>query len=275
MASAESIFIKEFNRNIRSASINKDIFSIKLPEEVKNWSVSGSDLLAVNGIPDSSGVYYGLNRSIVKKLPRGVVASKRKVDIVTRDFVRDENNRYVYEDVKIPKGSMVIVSNKSLAIPYGYKSEDGFGYVDFIQNGKNREYLYIVPKVYLYETHQTALALSVKNMKNFKGMGYQTWENGVIYLHIIPYKPNSTYVGSKILKTSHKLDYGKEIKSIVDFWIKERVIPNVALCETEDRGNLVLKPTARGYMDYSQREELSLGEKEIYGENVDSASEEE
>lgn len=267
MPTLEGLFIKEFYKNIRSSSVEKDIFSIPLPVESKSWKVSGSDEVGIKGIPSEAGLYTGLNKKVVKKLPRGVVASKRKVDIVTRDFMRDDKNRFIYEDAVIPSGSTVIVAEESLQLPFGYKCDvKGFDYVDFIQNGKTREYLYVIPKIYLYETHQTALALSVKNMKNYKGMGYQTWKNGVIYLHIIPYKPNIRYVGTKILKTGYKLDYGSEIKAIVDFWIEKSIIPNVVLSDTTERGNLVLKPTMRGYEEYNPIEEISLGDKEIYGD---------
>lgn len=268
MATLESIFIKEFKRNTRASQIVKNIYEVPLPEESKSWEVSGSELYAIKGI--KAGLYTGLNQTLVKRLPRNVVASRRKVDLVTRDFVRDSNNRYVYEDVKVPTGSMVIISKTNLELPFKYKvDEEGFGYIDFVSDGVTREYMYYIPKKYLYQTHQTALALSVKNMKNFMGMGYVSWKFGMIFLHVIPYKPNQNYVGSKILKTSLSLNYDKEVKSIVDYWISTNVIPNISLCNTDEVGNLAIKETMTGYNDFSPLEELSLGDKEIYGENIE------
>lgn len=267
MSTLESVFIKEFKRNIRSTQIVKDIYSIPLPQEIKDWNVSGSDQFLIKGISnEAGGLYKFLNGSIVNKMPSGYSPAKRKIDLVSRSFVRDENNRYVYEDVKIPTGSIVVISNENLKLPFGYSTnEKGFGYIDYVLNGKDKEYLYYIPKKYLYLTNQTALVLSVKNMKNFSGSGYVTWKSGVIFLHIIPYKPNVKYVGTKILKTGHTLNYSDEVKTIVDYWINNDIIPNIPLCETAEQGNLVLKETAVGYDFYEPVEEFSLGEKEIYG----------
>ena len=270
MADLENVFIKEFKRNIRSHNVVKNIFDVPLPSIVKEWKVSGSELFGIKDIPSEAGLFSGLNKSIVKKLPKGSIASRRKVDLVTRDFVRDSNNRYVYEDVKIPSGSMVIISRKALELPYGYKSPlDGFGYIDFTENRGKREYTYYIPKTYIYSLHQTALVLSVKNMKNFAGMGYLSWNFGLIYLHIIPYKPNYKYVGTKVLKTGLKLNYSEEVKSIVDFWVNNDIIPNIALCDTVLEGNLVVKETSTGYENYEVVDELSLGEKDLYGRGAE------
>jgi len=267
MSSLEKVFIKEFKRNIRSAKVNKNIYNVPLPEEIKEWGISGGEVFAIKGISsEAGGLFANLNKTLVKKLPKGMVASKRKTDLVTRNFVKDSNGRFVYEDVKIPQGSIVVLSSVNLNLPYKYKpNEEGFGYIDFVMNGLSKEFLYYVPKKYLYQTNQTALALSVKNMKNFFGMGYVSWKFGTIYLHIIPYKPNQQYVGTKILKTSHRLNYEKEVKTIVDYWIANDIIPNIALCNTIDEGNLILKSTSKGYDSYEPIEELSLGEKELYG----------
>lgn len=266
MATLEDVFIKEFKRNLKMGGTSKNIFDVPLPESVKSWEVSGEELYFVNGLNESSsGLYYGLNGTLVKKLPKNMVASRRKIDLVKRDFVKDERGRYVYEDVKVPKGSIVVISDKMLHLPFKYQCPDeGFGYIDFITDGKNKEFLYYVPKRYIYQTHQTALALSVKTMKNFRGKGYNTWSYGLIYLHIIPYKPNSQYVGSKILATDLSLNYTDKVKEIVDFWVENGVIADIFLSETFE-GNLVLKETPQGYDDYNPFEELSIGDREIYG----------
>lgn len=266
MANLESVFIKEFKRNIRGASISKDIYRVPLPKESDYWKVSGSEVFAIKGIlEEGGGLFAKLNRTLVRKIPKGAFPSKRKVDIVSRDFVRDDKGRFVYESVKIPNNSVVVISSVNLNLPYKYKSnEEGFGYIDFIRNGSSKEFLYYIPKKYLYLTYQTALALSVKNMKNFFGMGYQSWRFGTIYLHIIPYRPNQKYIGSKILKTSHKINYEKEVKQIVDFWVSNNIIPDIGLCNTINEGNLVLKETSKGYESYEPIEEMSLAEKDTY-----------
>lgn len=276
MASLERVFIKEFKRNIRSSHISKNIYQVPLPKEAGDWEVSDSEVYAIKGIPvDSAGLYSRLNSSLAKKVPPGVSVQKRKVDLVSRNFSKDRDGRLIYENVKIPSGSMIIVSRTNLNLPYGYKINDlGFGYVDFVMNGLFKEFLYYIPKKYLYLANQTALALSVKNMKNFLGKGYLTWKFGTIYLHIIPYKNSRSYVGTKILKTSLKLSYEQEVKLIIDYWIANDIIPNISLCNTIDEGNLVLKDTSKGYEDYELVEEMSLGETEIYGSSNISRTEE-
>lgn len=271
MANLEGVFVKEFKRNIRSARISKNIYEVPLPKEVEDWVVSGADVYGIKGISsEGAGLYAQLNKSLVKRFPQGVSVKRRKVDLVSRGFARDSDGRFIYEDVKVPQGSVVVISSVNLNLPYKYKvNEEGFGYVDFILNGSSKEFLYYVPKKYLYLTNQTALALSVKNMKNFFGMGYTTWKFGTIYLHVIPYKHSRSYVGTKILKTSHSTNYEKEVKSIVDYWIDNDIIPNVALCNTINEGNLVLKPTSRGYDSYYPIEEISLGDEEFYSNSKD------
>lgn len=272
MSTLERVFVQEFKKSIRYGGVVKNIFDIPLPSEVSGWNVSGCDLFAIKGIDSGvSGLFSGLNGSLVRKLPKNVAVARRKIDIVKRDFARDENGRFIYEDVSVPTGSMVVVSEVNLSLPFRYKCEDkGFGYIDFVINGKKKEFLYYVPKTYLYAVHQTALALSVKNMKNFSGKGYQTWSNGVIYLHVIPYNTGKSYVGSKILKTGYSLNYGKEVRSIIDYWMEKRVIPNISLCNTVEYGNLVLKDTVQGYDSYVPVEELSLGDKIMFGDEFDS-----
>ena len=275
MASLESVFIKEFNRGIRMSGAVKDIYKVPLPEECKSWKVSGCELYGVNGLGESSGLFRALNGTLVKKIPRNADAKKRKVDLVTRDFVRGNDGRFVYEDVKVPSGSMVVISDKSLNLPYNYKCEDpGFGYIDFITVGGNREFLYYIPKKNMFKVNQTALALSVKNMKNYSGMGYLSWKFGTIYLHIIPYAPTRSYVGSKILKTGYSLNFTEEVRKIVDFWEENRVIPRIQLCETSFNGNLVLRETQRGYEVYNPVDELSVGDRITLGDEVDEVVEE-
>ena len=270
MSSLERVFIKEYKRAMRNSLVAKNIYNVPLPQEVNRWGILDGDTFVINGIPsDSAGLFSSLNKSIVKKLPSGVSPQRRKFDLVNRCFIKDSMGNFIYENVKIPSNSMVILSSVNLNLPYRYKANDtGFGYIDFIVNRGFKEYLYYVPKRYLYRSNQTALALSVKNMKNYFGKGYMTWKFGTVYLHIIPYKSSRNYVGTKILKTSHSLNYEKEVKAIVDFWVENDVIPNIALCNTIDEGNLVLKDTARGFDDYIPVEEMSLIDCEIYSNNV-------
>ena len=244
----------------------KDIFKIPLPEECSRWYVSGTELYMVKGVNNPD--FQDLEGVLVKKLPKNMVAKQRVIDKATKQFKKNEDGSFVYKDYTIPTGSMVVISNKNMSIPLRYwnQAEDGYGYVDFVQSkGEGVLYMYVLPKSVLYKVHQTALVLSVKDMKNYSGMGYKTWRDGKIFLHVIPYNPNSKYIASKVLKTACTLNFSNEIRTIVDFWEKVGLIPKINLCGLEDSSNLVLKPTTVGYNEYERMDMLPLSDKEIFG----------
>lgn len=259
--------MREFRNAVKDVGY-KDIYKVALPKEVESWEVSGTEIYGVQGI--ERGYYSDLNRTFVKRLPRGMVAKRRTIDKVTRGFKVNVDGSNVYEEYKVPSGSIVVLSDKKINLPYTeyVKPIEGYGYIDFATGGRGIEYMYVLPKSVLYRVHQTALVLSVKDMKDYSGMGYVTWNMGKIFLHIIPYSPNSQYTGSKVLKTGMSLDYSKEIKTIVDFWQNTGVIPNIGICRLQDDSNLVTKPTTIGYNEYDPIESLPLSEKEVYGENA-------
>lgn len=269
----EELFVKEFKQEISNIG-SKNIYSVPLPPSSANWRISGTELYGVNGI--TKKYFSELNKTIARKVPRDYIVRKRVVDKVIRGFKTNDDGSYVYKDVTVPNGSMVISSDTNIKLPYlEYIKEpkDGFSYVDFISNNNKKEYLYIVPKENLYKVHQTALAISVSSMKNYSGSGYKTWRSGIIYIHIIPYNPNSSYVGSKILKTGCTLNYDKEIEEILTYWQQVGFIPMLALCQLESGENIALKPTTVGYYEYDPIDKYSLSEKEQYGSQLESADE--
>ena len=260
MKNLESEFVKEFKSEV-GVFESKDIYSVPLPKSCMGWYVSGRELYYVQGVEDE---YFSLlNDNYVGKLPKGTVARKRVVDRANRCFRRDKEGNFVYSEVKLPKDSIVVTSYKNLSIPYGMKF-DGYGYIDYVSKPEGMEFMYYMKKENLFKANQTALALSVKNMKNYSGMGYVTWLMGTVYLHVIPYHPGATYVGSKILKTGMSLNYGSEIREIIKYWTSINFIPNISLSEIEN-GNLVLKQTEVGYNEYIPYDSLSVGDREIYG----------
>lgn len=267
MRTVEDVFIREFKQAVSNVGF-KDIFKIPLPEVTKQWYVSGTELYVVRGV---EAQYYSLlNNTVVKRLPRGTVAKRRVVDKSTRGYKTDAQGKFEYEDYVVPNGSIVVISQVQLGIPYkGYKTadKDGYGYIDFVQQGGTVEYMYVVPATKLYKINQLALALSVTNMKNYMGSGYVTWNSGTIFLHIIPYNPNAKYVGSRILVTKYNTDFKVEISEILNFWQASGVIPNIQLSALSDGSNLVLKPTMAGYESYLPVESTAIGDKEIYGES--------
>ena len=263
MRTLEDVFVREFRTSVSAGY--KDIYNIPLPEVSKSWEVSGTEVYAIKGIEDE---YYGkLNKSMVKKLPKGFEAKRRVIDKVNRTYKKDEKGNYIYSDYKVPSGSLVITSEINIELPYSryIKDMEGYGYIDFINKDGKVLYMYAIPKEVLYKVNQTALAISVKNMKNYNGMGLVSWNNGTIYIHVIPYSPNSQYIGSKILKTGFSLNYKSEVDALVEFWQAQNLIPDIKLCGLQTNENLCIKPTVVGYDSYLPVERLPLSSKEIYG----------
>ena len=91
---------------------------------------------------------------------------------------------------------------------------------------------------------------------------------GTVFLHIVPYKPNSQYIGSKILKTGYTLDYSTEIGKLLTYWQEIGVVPNITLTTLSDGTNLALKDTVVGYESYIPVDSMAYGDKEVYGGDV-------
>lgn len=267
----EDLFIREFRSAVSNVGY-KDIYKVPLPPSSDNWKVSGTDLYAVKGIEGSN--YSFLNKTIVKRLPKDSVAKRRVIDKATRSYAIGEDGKFKYEDYQVPSGSVVVLSTVNIGLSYKeYKRpiKDGYGYIDFVQRGNIVEYMYVLPKKVLYKVNQTALALSVKNMKNFSGSGYMTWNMGMIFLHVIPYKPNSKYEGTRILKTGYWTNFDADIRTITDYWQQMGVIPNLALCNISDGTNIATKGTIVGYESYVPVESLALSDKDVYGSDDETA----
>ena len=273
MSTLEDVFVQEFRQAVSNVGF-KNIYKIPVPGCCNNWSVSGTELFLVKGISDAEQYFNRLNSTVVKKLPANYVAKRRVVDKTTRGYKVDKEGKFIYEDYQVPQGSIVVLSPVQIGLPYkGYTSatKSGFGYIDFVEkNAGDVEYMYVIPNTCLYQINQLALAMSVTNMKNYYGRGYVTWQHGTIFLHIIPYKPNAKYVGSRILATKYTLDFKEEIKALLDFWQYAGIIPNLQLCTLFDGTNLALKPTNTGYTGYVPVDNIAIGDKVVYGEDDQS-----
>ena len=268
MQNLETLFVRELRDSV-VVNGAKDIYKIPLPQECAGWNVSGCQMYAVRGCEEED--FKQLEGFLVKALPRGVVAKQRVIDPSTRKF-KVEDGKYAYKNYPIQSGSIAVISKRKLVLPYKWwqGTENGFGYIDYKMSKSGMEYLYVLPKSILYRVHQTALVLSVKNMKNFAGMGYTTWNNGKIFLHVVPYNPNASYVGSRVLATGCTLDYSEKITKIVDFWQVVGLVPEIRLCQLMDGTNLCLSETIVGYDDYQRLDDLPLNEKEVYGEEYNN-----
>lgn len=267
VSSLEENFKREFKENVKKVG-DKNIYRVPLPKSVDTWNVSKAEMYAIKGI-ELGHKYSGLNQTIVKGLPRGSEAKRRIIDKVHHSFKKDLNGDYLYEDYPVPSGSIVLRSTTDLNLKFSdyiAPSADGFGYIDFVNLNGIKEYLYVVPKQYVYKVDQTALALSVRSMNSYNGSGYLTWGHGTIFLYVIPYKPNRSYDATRILKTKYNTDYSREINEIEVYWQNNGVLPNIELSTLYDGTVLCKKPVNIIENFYEPVEELPLNEKEIYNE---------
>ena len=272
MRTLEELFVREFKDSIHLLG-NKDIYSVKLPPVCNSWEVSGSDEYKVMGINLPN--YDKLNGKIVRRVPSGYKVQRRVIDKARRSYKRNEDGSFVYQDYKAPSGTIMVYSPVDIELPYKryIKNDESCGYVDFMSKNGKTYFIYALPREVLYKINQTALVISVKNMNNYQGMGYNILNNGVIYIHIIPYSPTSKYTGSRVLKTGRSTDYSAEIHLISDYWESIGLIPNIALSSLQSGENLCLKPTIVGYETYNPIEPNPISEKEIFGSEEVTAGE--
>ena len=262
----EELFIREFNSNVKKVG-NKDIHNIPLPKSVESWNVSGTEMYAIKGI---TNVYKGLNKTTVLRMPKGKEVRKRVIDKAASKnsikFEKDEEGKFKTKAYSCPSGSVIVISETELDLPFKAFTDtiDGFDYIDYVKYKGKKSYLYAVPTKYLYKVNQTALALTVKSMTCYNGYGYKTWNNGAIFLYVIPYNPNAKYDATLILKTGYSLNYSKEIKEISDYWEGVNLIPNISLSALQDGSNLALKGVTITTKGYVPVDNLPLNKKEIF-----------
>lgn len=270
MRTLEECFIKEFKAAYFTGSCT-NIYNVPVPDLSDGKTIeliSGSELYAVKGIEKEH--YKELNQTIVKKLPSGFVAKRRKIDKVTRGFLRDNDGNPVYEKFPTPKNTQVVLSKNPINLPYQdykFQSKDGYNYIDFVDGSFGREYMYTLPTSVLFKVHQTALVLSVKNMKNYWGSGFRLFRYGLVYLHVVPYKPNAEYVGSRVLCTKYGLSYKEEINKIFQHWRNLGIVVPLEYAQLQDGTNLAVTKTQVGYTDYTPVDTLALSDTQVYGES--------
>lgn len=87
-------------------------------------------------------------------------------------------------------------------------------------------FVYAVPRELLFEVSQCALAVSSSRLDCFEGYRFNSFANGTLFLSVVPFKKSSSFVNTRILAVKSSTDFKDEISSIVNFWVKEKVIPS-------------------------------------------------
>ena len=89
-------------------------------------------------------------------------------------------------------------------------------------------FVYAVPRELLFEVSQCALAVSSSRLDCFEGYRFKSFADGTLFLSVVPFKKSSSFVNTRILAVKSSTDFKDEISSIVNFWVKNKVIPSPA-----------------------------------------------
>ena len=89
-------------------------------------------------------------------------------------------------------------------------------------------FVYAVPRELLFEVSQCALAVSSSRLDCFEGYRFNSFDDGTLFLSVVPFKKSSSFVNTRILAVKSSTDFKDEISSIVNFWVKKKVIPSPA-----------------------------------------------
>lgn len=87
-------------------------------------------------------------------------------------------------------------------------------------------FVYAVPRELLFEVSQCALAVSSSRLDCFEGYRFNSFADGTLFLSVVPFKKSSSFVNTSILAVKSSTDFKDEISSIVNFWVKKKVIPS-------------------------------------------------
>ena len=89
-------------------------------------------------------------------------------------------------------------------------------------------FVYAVPRELLFEVSQCALAVSSSRLDCFEGYSFNSFADGTLFLSVVPFKKSYSFLNTRILAVKSSTDFKDEISSIVNFWVKEKVIPSPA-----------------------------------------------
>lgn len=87
-------------------------------------------------------------------------------------------------------------------------------------------FVYAVPRELLFEVSQCALAVSSSRLDCFEGYRFNSFADGTLFLSVVPFKKSSSFVNTRILAVKSSTDFKDEISSIVNFWVKKKIIPS-------------------------------------------------
>lgn len=238
----EELFFKEFNAMVlalRAYNGPVNIYDMPLPDIPFHRELH--EIAYIQGI--DTEYYNKLNESEAIIWKEGKL-KRRKFDY-RGEYMTDSDGNVITEEVTLPQDCIAIVSEIRIGVPYKFKTEESFAYVDMVKRDDKIYYVYIVPKKYCYKINQTALILNTNKMRvYYQGIGLTLKNGSIVYLYVIPYKPSQKERGYRVLCSHTNIDYSKEFVAIRDYWLQNNYMFNPALCNlyegTKGRNNAAL-----------------------------------
>lgn len=255
---ADKLFEDEFKRTVNQLRNKSDITHLTSP--LGEFKPPLGKPYMVKGIPEGN-IFSGLNGKVV----RGVGSYKPSVYVLGAGKIpkQDVDGNRITKPASAPRESIFIRSKEKITIPYSFKSgTDGFDFANYWGKAPDGyRYIWAIPKKYLYPMSEVALAVSIKQMKAYKGYRLQTWEYGIINLCVIPYNAGAKYTATKLLAVKEDLDFEDEIVEYVNTYIEHGIIPNVPEYDVESgTRNLVSNEIPASFVDFQRVSDTSLAE---------------
>ena len=238
----EELFFKEFNAMVLALKAYNgpvNIYDIPLPDI--EFRREYHDIAFIQGI--ETEYYEKLNNTEALIWKDGKL-KKRKFDY-KGEYILDKEGNVVIEEVTLPQDCIAIISEIQIGVPYKFKSNEPFAYVDMVKRDDKVYYVYIVPKKYCYKVNQTALVINTNKMRvYYQGIGLVLKNGTTIYLYVVPYKPTQKEKGYRVLCSHTNTDYSNEFVAIRDYWLQNNYMFNPTLCNlyegTKGRTNMAL-----------------------------------
>lgn len=238
----EELFFKEFNAMVlalRAYNGPVNIYDMPLPDIPFHRELH--EIAYIQGI--ETEYYNKLNESEAIIWKEGKL-KRRKFDY-RGEYMTDSDGNVITEEVTLPQDCIAVISEIRIGVPYKFKTEESFAYVDMVKHDDKIYYVYIVPKKYCYKINQTALILNTNKMRvYYQGIGLTLKNGSIVYLYVIPYKPTQKEKGYRVLCSHTNIDYSKEFVAIRDYWLQNNYMFNPALCNlyegTKGRNNAAL-----------------------------------
>lgn len=272
----------------RTDSVNERVVNARTGKfEVESVPVSNGSVVVFSSQPvqvpfgaRTSGFAFGHvgatvqgNAGVSRSESRGESAAGSSV-LVPQDSVSAGSSKS--SGSVLPAGFGLVSSQDSLLLQVpqvSSRSRDRVKVSDMVGSFEDRvsedfPFVYAVPRELLFEVSQCALAVSSSRLDCFEGYRFNSFADGTLFLSVVPFKKSSSFVNTRILAVKSSTDFKDEISSIVNFWVKKKVIPSPSdfkvLSEDEvSEVSLVFDSVPASYHEFVPVADSSLASRKV------------